>query len=60
MRYQVPASEALDRVRLEWLGMLGVRGIFDGRQSFTLQSYGEFLRRTNGAVPRPRPVPSSG
>lgn len=27
--------------RLEWLGTLGVRGIFDGRHSFTLQSLGE-------------------
>lgn len=31
--------------RLEWLGTLGVRGIFDGRHSFTLQSLGEHRTR---------------
>jgi hypothetical protein len=31
--------------RLEWLGTLGVRGIFDGRHSFTLQALGEHSTR---------------
>lgn len=31
--------------RLEWLGTLGVRGIFDGRHSFTLQPLGEHSTR---------------
>jgi hypothetical protein len=35
--------------RLEWLGTLGVRGIFDGRHSFTLQSLGEHSTRLTQA-----------
>ena len=31
--------------RLEWLGTLGVRGLFDGRHSVTLQSLGEHSTR---------------
>ncbi|WP_457253261.1 SRPBCC family protein [Pedococcus sp. P5_B7] len=27
--------------RVEWLGTLGVRGVFDGRHTFTLESLGE-------------------
>ena len=45
MEFKPTVTQVEPGYRLEWLGTLGVRGVFDGRHSFTLQALGEHSTR---------------
>lgn len=41
MTFRPTVTQVEPGCRLEWLGSMGVRGVFDGRHSFALESLGE-------------------
>jgi hypothetical protein len=48
MRMRPRVTEVLDGRVLEWLGSLGVRGLFDGRHRFELSAEGASTRLRHG------------